>query len=116
RLVDDRLGHAMGAEDRDGAVGDLVQFLDENCTHALEALDDMTVVHDFVPHIDRRTELLEGAFDDLDRTHDASTEASRLSQDNAHSRSTPRSHERMSAFAGGIAREATRPTSDKRTH
>ena len=29
RLVDDRLGHAMGAEDRDGAVRDLVQLLDE---------------------------------------------------------------------------------------
>ena len=91
RLVDDRLGHAMGTEDRDRAVRDLVQLVDEHRAHALEPLDDMAIVHDLVAHIDRGAELLERPLDDLDCAHHAGTEATRLSQDNPHSRSTPRS-------------------------
>ncbi len=59
RLVDDRLGDAMGAEDRHGAVGNLIQGIDEDGPHPLEPLDDMTIVHDLVADIDRSAEFFE---------------------------------------------------------
>ena len=59
RLVDDRLGDAMGAEDRHRAVGNLIELFDENGPHPLEPLDDVTIVHDLVADIDRSAEFFE---------------------------------------------------------
>ena len=112
RLVDDRLGHAMGTEDRDRAVRDLVQLVDEHGAHALEPLDDMAIVHDLVAHIDRGAELLERPLDDLDCADHAGTEAPRLGQDNPHSRSTPRSG--SDGDTRRIATTATQPASGRR--
>ena len=84
RLVDDRLGDAMGAENRHGAVGNFIQRLDEDRAHALELLDHMAVVDDLVADIDRRAELLEGPLDDLDCPDHPRAEPPRLSHKNAH--------------------------------
>ncbi len=74
----------MGAEDRHGAVGNLIQLLDKDRAHALELLDHMAIVHDFVADIDRGAEFLESPLDDLDRPHDAGAETSGLSHKNPH--------------------------------
>jgi hypothetical protein len=76
----------MGAENRDRAVRNLFQLLDEAGALGLQAVDDMAVMDDFVPHIDRRPEFLQGALDNLDGADDARTEAARLSQDHLHLR------------------------------
>ena len=84
-LVLDALGDAMGAEDRDGVVGNFRHVLHEHGALGLEAFDDVLVVHDLVPHIDRRAVFLQRALDDLDGAHDASAKSPRLSQDHFHS-------------------------------
>ena len=67
RVALDRLGDTVRAEDRDSAVGHLVEFLNESA-FITQILDDMPVMHDLMTHIDRRTVLLQRAIDDLDRT------------------------------------------------
>ena len=75
---------AMGAEDGDGAPGNLLQILDENGALRPQAVHDMPVVDDLVAHIDGRPELRQRAFDDLDGAHDAGTEATRLGENDLH--------------------------------
>ena len=79
----DLLGHAVGAEDRDRARRDIVQFLDEHRALRAQVVDDALVVDYFVTDIDRRPELLERALDDLDCALDAGAEAARLGKNNA---------------------------------
>ena len=84
RGILDRLGDAVGAEDGDRAVGDLVQLLDEPGALGGEFLHDPLVVDDLVAHIDRRPVALERLLDDLDRALDAGAEAARLGEDDLH--------------------------------
>ena len=60
----------MGGEDGDGALGHLVQLLDEARALVLQAFDDMPVVHDLVAHIDRLAILIERLLDDIDGADD----------------------------------------------
>ena len=49
-------GHAMRGEDDRGAVGHLVELVDEHRAELAQALDHVHVVHDLVAHVDRRAE------------------------------------------------------------
>jgi len=74
----------VGAENRYGAVGNLIQRLDENRTHTFKPFNYMTVMYDFVSDIDRSAEFFEGPFNDLDCTYDSRAKTPRLSHKNAH--------------------------------
>ena len=85
-LVHHALGHAVRAEDGDGARRDLGQLLDEDRALGLEAIDHELVVHDLVPDVDRRAVFLERALDDFDGAHDAGAESARLRKNDFHGR------------------------------
>ena len=84
RFLNDRLGHAMGAEHRDRAFGHFVQLFDKAGALVLQRFDDMAVVHDLMAHIDGLAIFFERALDDVDRPHDARTKAARLGKDDTH--------------------------------
>jgi hypothetical protein len=68
----------MGAEHDVGAVGSLIDFLDEDGALGLEAVDHVFVVNDLVAHVDRRLVLIQSPLDNVDRPNDAGAEAARL--------------------------------------
>jgi hypothetical protein len=68
----------MGAEDRYGSRGDLVDLVDKMGAFGAQPLDDMPVVNDFVTDVDRRAVLFQRALDDLDCSFDPGAKASRL--------------------------------------
>ena len=74
---------AVGAEDGDGAFGNLVEFLDEDGALGAQRFDDVLVVDDLVPDVDGRAVERQRALDDLDRAFDAGAEAARLRQKHA---------------------------------
>ena len=82
--LDHRLGHAMGAEHRDGAFGHFVQFLDKARALVLQRVDHMLVVDDLVAHIDRLAILIERLLHDIDGANDAGAEAARLGKNDSH--------------------------------
>ena len=67
----------MGGEDDGGAVGHLVELLDEDGAAPLELGDDVLVVDDLLADVDRRAALGERELDDLDRPLDAGAERAR---------------------------------------
>src|SRR5690606_35163348 len=79
-----RLRDAVGAEDHGGAVGHLVQLLDEDRAALLEIVHDVAVVDDLVAHVDRRAERLDRTLDDLDRAIDAGAEATGIGEEDVH--------------------------------
>src|SRR5262249_51604894 len=88
RLVGHLLRHAMGAEHGDGALGDLVQLVDEAGPDAAQLLDHALVVHDLMTDIDRRAILLDRELDNLHGTLDAGAESSGLRKYHQHARPT----------------------------
>ena len=78
RALLDRAGDAVRAEDRDAALRDLVDLVDEMRPFGAQPLDDVAVVHDLVADIDRRAIFFERALDDLDRAFDPGAETARL--------------------------------------
>jgi hypothetical protein len=72
------------AENRDGSIGDFVQFLDEARALALERFHDVAIVDDLVPDVDGLTVLFERTLDDVDGANDAGTEAAWLGENDAH--------------------------------
>ena len=86
RVVLDRAGDAVRAEDGHRVGGHLGQILDETRALGLQAFDHVLVVHDLVPHVDRRAIFLQRALDDLDGAHDAGAESAWLSQNDPHQR------------------------------
>ena len=78
--VDGR-AHAVGGEDGDRALGDLVrQLVDEDRPARGEILHDVLVVDDLLAHVDRRAVQLERALDGLDGPVDARAVAARSGQ------------------------------------
>src|SRR3954449_13068879 len=70
--------HAVGREDRDRVLGDLVaQLVDEDGAALAQLLDDVLVVDDLLAHVDRRTVELERALDGLHGPVDARAVAAR---------------------------------------
>ncbi len=80
RLMLDRLGHAMRAEDQRCALGHFVQRLDEDGPTLTQIFHHVCVVHDLVSHIDRCTKFLQGMFDDVDGAIHTRTKTSRFGQ------------------------------------
>src|SRR5690606_27542647 len=74
----------VGAEDHGGAVGHLVQLLDEDRPALLQVVDHVAVVHDLVAHVDRRAQGLDGTLDDLDPAVDAGAETAGIGDDDVH--------------------------------
>ena len=69
---------AVGAEDRDRALGDRVaELLDEDRAAVAQLLDDVLVVHDLLAHVHGRAVQLERALDGLHRAVDAGAVAAR---------------------------------------
>jgi hypothetical protein len=78
-------GDAMGGEDDDAALGDLVQVIDEDDVSLTEAPDNMLVMHDFVVAVDRFPgEELEHLIDDVHGHAHAGTEASGVGEQDLH--------------------------------
>ena len=69
RLLLDLARHAMGAEDGDGAVRHLRQFLHEARALSLQTFNDVSIVDDFVAHIDRRAILFQSTLYNVDRSY-----------------------------------------------
>ena len=74
----DRAGNTVCAEDRDAALRDLVDLVDEMRTFGAQPLDDMPVVNDFMTYINRWAILFERTLDDLDCAFDPRAEPARL--------------------------------------
>ena len=72
--------NTMGAEDGDGAVRHLRQFLHEARALSLQTFNDVSIVDDFVAHVHRRPVSHKSALDNVDRPHKLGTKAARLSQ------------------------------------
>src|SRR5262249_25077679 len=83
-LVGDLLRDSVGAEDRDGTLGSLVQLVDEAGADAPQLLDHALVVHDLMTDIDGRAIFLEREFDDLYGALDAGAKSSRLRKNHQH--------------------------------
>ncbi len=75
RLGRNGFGHAMGAEHDRGAIGHLVQLLDEDRALLTQRIDDVAVVDDLVADIDRRAVFFERPLHDLDRAVDSGAES-----------------------------------------
>ena len=84
RFVFHRRGHAMRGEDDSGAVGHLVELVDEYSAELAQALDHVHVVHHFVPHVDRCAEQADGALDDVDGAIDSGAETPRIGEQDFH--------------------------------
>src|SRR5690606_528610 len=80
----DGAGDAVRGEDHRGAVGHLVQFLDEARTEAAQAVHHVAVVHHLVAYIDRCAEQLQRPLDDVDGTVHACAEAPWTGQQDPH--------------------------------
>ena len=88
RLVLDRLGDAMSAEDRARAGRHLAQMLDEARALRAERFDDVAIVDDLMTHVDGRPEALERLLDDVDCADDTGTKPSWLRENDAHAASS----------------------------
>src|SRR5206468_11537107 len=84
RVLLDRLGNAVCAEDGDGAGRNFAEVLDEARSLRAQRIDDMSVVHDLVPHVHGRAELRERLLDDIDGADHTGTKSSWLREKNAH--------------------------------
>src|SRR5699024_11295344 len=93
-------GDAVGGEDHQRPLGDLVDLLDEHGALLLEPVDHELVVHDLVADVDRLVVVLQGAFDGDHGAIDSGAVAARLGKKDgsgAHA-----SHRRSaSALVGG---------------
>ena len=78
RVLLDLLRHAVGAEHRDGPIGNLIDLFDEAYAFRLQVFHDPKIMDDFVPHIDWGPVLLQRRFDDLDGALDTGTKPARL--------------------------------------
>ena len=85
-FVLDRGGHAMRGKDDRGAVGHLVELVDEHRAELAQALDHVHVVHHLVAHVDRRAEQVDGALDDVDGAIDAGAETPGIGEQDLHAR------------------------------
>jgi hypothetical protein len=83
-LVLHRGGHAVRGEDDRGAIGHLVEFIDEHRAELAQPLDHVHVMHHLVPHVDRRAEHPDGALDDVDGAIDAGTESTGVGEQDFH--------------------------------
>ena len=72
--------HAVGRKHHHGAIGHLVELLDEDRAAVGQRTYHVCVVHDLSPHVNRRTVPVEHALDDLDRPLDAGAKRPRASQ------------------------------------
>ena len=70
----------MGGEDDGGAIGHLIEFVDEHRALALQVGHNVCVVHDLPADVDRARVALKGKLDDVDRTFDARAKGSRRGQ------------------------------------
>ena len=82
RLALHRARDPMRTEDRDGAVGDLRQFLDEDRALAPEFVHHAAVMDDLVAHIDGLAGPFERILDGADGALDAGAEAARGGEQN----------------------------------
>ena len=74
----------MGTEDDRGAIGNLVQFLDENRPPGTQIVHDVPVMDHFVAYVDGGTVEFQGALDDLDGAIHAGTETARIGKQDIH--------------------------------
>ena len=76
---------AMGTEDDDGSLWDIIDRFDEDHATVLEPLDDVLVVHDRVINVDRIAfHDVEKLIDDVDGHVYAGTEAAGIGKNDLH--------------------------------
>src|SRR5882762_11537742 len=74
----------MGAENDGGAVGHLVQFIDEHRADGAETVHHILVVNDFMPHVDGSAEQYDRPLDDVDGAVHPGAESARIGQEDLH--------------------------------
>src|SRR6187399_2303972 len=74
----------MRGEDDGGAVGHLVELVDEHGAELAQSLDHVHVVHHLVPHVDRRAEQADGALDNVYGAIDSGAEATGVGEQDLH--------------------------------
>src|SRR5207245_3811153 len=70
-------GHAVGAENQDGALGNFFDGCDKNGTAPAQLLDHVRVMYDFVVHVDGRTIGFQRQFHDVHGADHTGAEAAR---------------------------------------
>jgi hypothetical protein len=75
--------HAVRGEDDRGALGHLVELLDEDRAPLGERVDDVLVVHDLLADVDRGAVEVERLLDGDDRPIDAGAVAARVGEEHA---------------------------------
>jgi hypothetical protein len=84
RVAFDRLGDAMRAENRHGALGHFIEFFDETRAFLTQIVDHVAIVDNFVAHVHGRAVLLQRPIDNLDCTNNARAKAAGLGKDDSH--------------------------------
>ena len=74
----------MGAEDHDGIIRHLRQFIDKDRTAGAQVVDHVTVMHHLMTHINGAAEDFESAIHNVDRPVHAGTEASGVGEYDVH--------------------------------
>ena len=74
----------MGAEDHDGIIRHLRQFIDEDRSAGAKVVDNVTVVHHLMTHINRAAEDFEGAIHYVDRPVYTGTKPSGVGEYDVH--------------------------------
>src|SRR4029079_10585847 len=74
----------MRAENRDGAGGHFIGFLDKDDAFVGQILHHMRIMDNFMPDIDRRAEFGEGLLDNFDGALYSGAKPSRLGENNFH--------------------------------
>jgi hypothetical protein len=84
RFGGDCFGNTVGAEDDNGAVGHLIEFIDKYRALGAQVFDDVFVVHNFMANVDGRAEGCQRALDDGDGAFDAGAEAARVGEQDVY--------------------------------
>ncbi len=76
--------HAMGAENDGGAIGHLVQFIDEHRADGAQPVHHVLVMNDLMPHVDGCAEQHHRPLNDVDGAVHAGAESARIGQEDLH--------------------------------
>src|SRR5699024_5078676 len=83
-LVLDRFGDAVGTENDNGVIGNLIEFLDKHGATLTQAIHHIAVMNHFMANIDGWPEHVQGTVDDFNGAVDARAETTRVGKTDLH--------------------------------